>query len=114
MIEQISEKRAEVRYPRECHLDIVRITGSHFEIKGMLVDYCAQGASFLSPVGLHTGEIVTIRHRTRLNSSSNGAHLPNAAPPFQMVTCEVIYCDMPYAEGQLRYKVGVKHLLTYF
>ncbi|BBO70345.1 hypothetical protein DSCA_42750 [Desulfosarcina alkanivorans] len=61
------------------------------------------GASYFSSVGLRKGEIITLRR--------NDAAWADA--PFQMVTSEVIRCE-DVLNGIFNYKVGVRHLLTYF
>jgi hypothetical protein len=113
-MKQFREKRKAARQSHEQCLDIVRITGSRFDIKGLLVDISAQGASFLSPVGLHHGEIVTIRRRAVPDRSTADAAPSGSSPPFQMVTCEVVHCEEACLSGDFKYKVGAKLLLSYF
>ena len=70
-------------------------------------------AGFLSSVGLHEGEIITLRRNDTVRSDELKNDASGSHAPFQMVTSEVIRCE-EVLNGIFKYKVGVRHLLTYF
>ena len=109
----IIDRRDAMRSVGECSLEIVRLIGSRSSAKGWLQDFNISGARFLSSVGLRKGEIITLRRENTDGSNDMRMDTSGADASFQMVTSEVIRCE-EVLDGIFKYKVGVRHLLTYF
>jgi hypothetical protein len=102
-----------MRNTGECPLAIVRILGSRSNTRGWLQDFNISGASFLTAVELRKGEIITLRRENAVGRNELHIDTSGADESFQMVTSEVIRCEA-VLNGIFNYKVGVRHLLTYF